>query len=109
MSKGRRAPALAFAVSVCAAMSSVSARAGDAALGEYLASECVTCHQISGQQVGGIPAIIGLPQDAFVALMDSYKRRERDNQVMQAMAARLSAEEVAALAAYFGSLRPRGN
>lgn len=107
MNGSRRSPALPVAALACAI--ALPARAGDAALGEYLASECVTCHQVSGQQVGGIPAIIGLPQDAFVALMDSYKRRERDNQVMQAMASRLSAEEVAALAAYFGSLRPRGH
>lgn len=109
MRQGRRSPALALAALACATVAVVPAQGGDAALGEYLASECVTCHQVSGQQVGGIPAIIGLPQDAFVALMDSYRRRERDNQVMQAMAARLTAEEVAALAAYFGSLRPRGN
>ncbi|MFN3852827.1 MAG: c-type cytochrome [Phreatobacter sp.] len=84
-----------------------AARSGDRALGEYLSSECVTCHQVSGRQTAGIPAIVGLPEDAFVAMMNSYKRRERENQVMQTMAARLSEEEIAALAAYFGSLRPQ--
>lgn len=84
-----------------------AAQSGDRALGEYLSSECVTCHQVSGRQTAGIPAIVGLPEDAFMALMHSYKRRERDNQIMQTLAARLSEEEIAALAAYFGSLRPR--
>jgi cytochrome c553 len=105
---GRRPPALALGMTVVASMAAVAQpRSGDRALGEYLSSECVTCHQVSGRQTGGIPAIVGLPQDAFVALMDSYKRRERDNQVMQTMAGRLSEEEIAALAAYFGSLRPQ--
>jgi cytochrome c553 len=107
MSIGRRSPALALGMTVLASMAAVAQpRAGDRALGEYLSAECVTCHQISGRQVGAIPAIVGLPEDAFAALMNSYKRRERDNQVMQTLAARLSEEEIAALAAYFGSLRP---
>lgn len=108
MSKSRRFPALALlAVLPTALWLSATGRAGDLALGEYLSAECVTCHQISGRQVAGIPAIIGLPEDAFVAMMESYRRRERGNQVMQAMAVRLSSEEVAALATYFGSLKPR--
>lgn len=80
--------------------------AGDRALGEYLSSECTTCHQTSGRQVGGIPAIIGHPAEQFVALMNAYRERQRDNQVMQTIAARLSGEEIAALAAYYESLKP---
>lgn len=107
MTTGRRSPALAWLTVLPMAIAlSATGRAGDLALGEYLSAECVTCHQISGRQVAGIPAIIGLPEEAFVAMMDSYRRRERENQVMQAMAVRLSQEEVAALAAYFGSLKP---
>ncbi len=50
------------------------ARRGDRgrALGEYLASECVTCHQKSGKVVGGVPAIIGWPEDQFLAVMHAY-------------------------------------
>lgn len=81
--------------------------AGDRGLGEYLSSECATCHQSSGRQVGGVPAIVGHPTEQFVALMEAYRQRHRDNQVMQAIAARLSDEEIAALAAYYGSLRPK--
>lgn len=79
---------------------------GDAALGEYLSSECVTCHLPTGKQVGAIPVITGWPEDQFVAVLDSYKRRERDNQVMQTLTSRLSNEEMAALAAYFSKLPP---
>lgn len=80
--------------------------AGDPALGAYLASECTACHQLSGRSAGGIPPIIGWPEQQFVAALDSYGRKQRENPVMQTIAARLSREEMAALAAYFGSLRP---
>ncbi|MFC5421609.1 c-type cytochrome [Bosea eneae] len=80
--------------------------AEDKALGEYLSAECTSCHQSSGKQVGGIPAIVGHPAEQFVALMNAYRQRQRDNQVMQAVAAKLSSEEIAALAAYYESLKP---
>ena len=95
------ASATALAASVFTAAPSL---AGDRALGEYLSAECVTCHQITGRVTGAIPSIIGWPDDQFVAVLVSYKRKERENQVMQTLAARLSEDEMAALAAYFGSL-----
>jgi cytochrome c len=76
---------------------------GDAGYGEYLASECKTCHQTSGAN-DGIPSIIGWPSDDFVVAMHAYKQKLRPHPVMQMMAGRLSDEEIAALAAYFGNL-----
>jgi cytochrome c553 len=77
---------------------------GDAELGRYLASECTACHQISGRTVGSIPAIVAWPQDQFIAVMQAYRDRQRDNAVMQNIAGKLKDEEIAALAAYFGAL-----
>lgn len=79
--------------------------AGDRALGEYLSSECVTCHRASGPPVAGIPAIRGWPADQFVAVMSAYKDKQRENIVMQSIAGRLGQEDIEALAAYFGSLK----
>ena len=76
---------------------------GDRALGEYLSSECVTCHQISGQYAG-IPPIVGWPHASFIEIMDEYRQKRRDNAIMQTIAGRFSNEEIAALASYFGSL-----
>lgn len=81
--------------------------AGDRALGAYLATECTSCHQISGRAGGGIPPIIGWPEEQFVAVLGAYAARQRDNPVMQTIAARLSRDEIAALAAYFGALTPK--
>jgi cytochrome c len=78
---------------------------GDRALGEYLSSECVTCHQLSGQ-FKGIPPIVGWPEASFVEIMREYQHKKRPNPVMQMIAGRLSEEEIVSLAVYFGSLKP---
>jgi cytochrome c553 len=80
--------------------------AADRALGEYLSSECVTCHQLTGRYEG-IPPIIGWPESSFIEIMNEYRTKHRSNEVMQTIAGRLSNEEVAALAAYFGSLKSK--
>ena len=80
--------------------------AADRALGEYLSSECVTCHQLTGRYEG-IPPIIGWPESSFIEIMNEYRTKHRSNSVMQTIAGRLSNEEVAALAAYFGSLKSK--
>ena len=82
--------------------------AADTALGEYLSTECVTCHRLSGKITAGIPPIVGLPEDAFVNALMAYKTGQRANDVMRSVAGRLSAEEMAALAAYFAAQKPEG-
>lgn len=81
----------------------VLALVGDAEYGEYLSSECTTCHQVDGDN-DGIPAIIGWPKEDFVVAMHAYKEKVRPHPVMQMMAGRLANDEIAALAAYFGGL-----
>lgn len=76
---------------------------GDPEYGEYLSSECLTCHQSDGSNQG-IPAITGWPTEDFVVAMHAYKVKVRPHPVMQMMAGRLSDEEIAALAAYFKDL-----
>jgi len=76
---------------------------GDPEYGEYLASECLTCHKSDGTS-DGIPAITLWPTEDFVVAMHAYKRKLRPHPVMQMMAGRLNDEEIAALAAYFKDL-----
>jgi len=76
---------------------------GDAEYGEYLAGECVTCHQRSGSD-DGIPSIMGWYEDDFVVAMHAYKQGLRPSPVMQLMAGRLDDEQIAALAAYFATV-----
>lgn len=76
---------------------------GDPDYGEYLSSECTTCHQSDGSDQG-IPSITNWPIDDFVVAMHAYKQKLRPHPVMQMMAGRLTEEEIAALAAYFGTI-----
>ncbi len=76
---------------------------GDPEYGEYLANECTTCHQRDGEY-DGIPSIISWPEEDFIIALHAYKTKIRPHPVMQMMAGRLTDEEIAALAAYFGRL-----
>ncbi len=78
---------------------------GDSEYGEYLSSECTTCHQTSGQDQG-VPSIVAWPDDDFVIAMHAYKKKVRVHPVMQMVAGRLSDDEIASLAVYFGGLKP---
>lgn len=80
------------------------APAGDIAFGEYLAGDCTSCHRSEGAE--GIPSIAGRPPEDFVLAMRDFRDGMRESQVMQMMAARLSDDEIAALAAYFETIEP---
>lgn len=77
---------------------------GDPAYGEYLASECQTCHRADNSNEG-IPGINGWAIEDFVYALHEYKQKLRENPVMQMMAGSLGDEEIAALASYFASLQ----
>lgn len=76
---------------------------GDVEYGEYLASECTTCHQADGSN-DGIPSIVGWDTADFVTAMHAYREKHRENSVMQMVSGRLDDDEIAALAAYFKDL-----
>jgi len=80
--------------------------AADVAYGEYLASECATCHRRDGQDKG-IPSIVGWRPEQFVAALVAYRKKDRPNPIMQTIAGRLSDEDMKALAAYYATLKPK--
>jgi cytochrome c len=84
-----------------------AAVAADPAYGAYLASECATCHGAPTGE-GAIPAIVGLPRQYFVNALRDYRAGRRTNPVMQNVARSLDDAQIAALAAYFASLKPGG-
>ena len=84
--------------------SSVLEIEGDLAYGEYLASDCQTCHR-SDNKNEGIPGINGREIKEIVYALHEYKNKYRKNEVMQMMARGLGDEEIAALASYFASLQ----
>jgi len=73
------------------------------AYGAYLSGECVTCHRADGEGAG-VPPIIGLSEDAFVAALQAYRTGARTNAAMISAAQALDDGQIEALAAYFASL-----
>lgn len=86
-------------------LQAVAESEGDRDYGAYLAGECTICHRADGNSAG-IPPIVGMESADFVAALQAYKRKDRDHPGMQVIASRLGDEEIAALAAYFGSVEP---
>lgn len=90
---------------IAVATLSAPAAATDVSYGEYLSSECTTCHRSDGKDKG-IPSIVGWPPAQFVAVLKSYQTKDRSNPIMQTITARLSDEDMEALAAYYATLKP---
>lgn len=68
--------------------------------GDYLSSECTSCHQLDGSY-DGIPSITGWSEEHFVDVLKSYRSGRRNHQIMQNVARSLADEEMAALARFF--------
>mgnify|MGYP001204431245 CR=1 FL=1 len=74
----------------------------DLEFGEYLSSQCVTCHKNNSSK--GIPAIAGKDYHYLVSLLEGYRSKELKNNVMRLQAGNLSDEEIASLSLYFSKL-----
>jgi len=95
---------LGLALGTFAAMTSVHAVEGDAEAGKSKAASCAGCHGAEGQGMGPNPKIVGMSEEAFTKAMEAYKAGDRQHAAMQAMAAGLSEQDIADLAAYYSSL-----
>jgi len=81
-------------------VSRVLAIEADVEYGEYLAGECLGCHQQADNR-GGVPPIYKLTQDYFVHALLEYQDGTRTNGFLQTIAGSLGLEELAALIAIF--------
>ncbi|MDX2258305.1 MAG: c-type cytochrome [Hyphomicrobiaceae bacterium] len=100
------AAACLLGIGLCTTAARADEKAQLRAYGEHLSSECTTCHRIDGGD-SGIPSIIGLEERHFVEQLNAFKSGARTNQAMMSVARSLDGEQMAALAAYFSSLKPR--
>ncbi len=81
---------------------------GDAARGATLNASCIGCHGIPGYQssfpeVHRVPAISGQNAKYIAAALIAYKKGERKHGTMRAIAASLSEQDMADLAAYYST------
>lgn len=105
---GAAVAALAWALALLTPPPGTGARAqsDDARLlayGRHLANECTSCHRIDGVD-NGIPSITGWPMPTFIETMRFYQSGSRPNPVMVSVSQSLDDGQIAALAAFYGSL-----
>jgi cytochrome c553 len=78
---------------------------GDAKRGAALAEGCAGCHGAKGiSPADAFPNLAGLPADVIYKQLDDYRTGKRQNPIMQGMAAALSDQNIADLAAHFAAL-----
>jgi cytochrome c553 len=79
--------------------------AGDAAKGQPIATQvCVACHATDGNSTISLnPKLAGQHPAYLAKQLDNFKTGERKNEVMKAIAATLTPDDMANLGAYFGA------
>ena len=83
--------------------------AQDAAAGEKKAQMCIGCHGIAGYQasfpeIHKVPMIAGQSAGYIVAALTAYQKGERQHPTMRGIAAPLSEQDMADLAAYYAGM-----
>ena len=104
---GRR---IVLAAALAAATLPAWAVEGDAEAAKSKISMCVGCHGIPGYRtafpdVYHVPKLGGQHQAYIVQALQAYKRGDRSHPSMQAIAASLSEQDMADLAAYYGEAK----
>ena len=93
---------------ITAALLSVNAAAvfaGDAAAGKSKSATCAACHGQNGISPNDMwPNLAGQKAGYLVAQMKAFRDGQRANPMMAPMAAPLSDDDIANLAAYYSSL-----
>ena len=98
-------PILATVSALMLAASANVTLAGDAAAGKAKAATCGGCHGANGvSAVPTYPNLAGQKEAYLVKQMKAFKDGSRKDPTMNAMAAPLSDEDMANLAAYYAGL-----
>lgn len=102
----------AFLVGVAALAVASAWAEGDVAAGQAKSATCVACHGANGiSPVPIYPNLAGQKEAYLVNVLQAYKSRERQGgnaAVMWGIAAPLSEQDIANLAAYYASLPAGG-
>lgn len=97
---------LTLALAGFTGFNAVAANTGDAAAGKTKAAMCMGCHNIPGYQasfpqVYKVPKIAGQNAGYIAAALAAYQKGDRKHPTMQAIAASLTEQDMADLAAYY--------
>jgi cytochrome c553 len=102
----------ALAVASAAAVAHAEDVKGDAKAGAGKVAMCLGCHNITGYQasfpeVHKVPKIAGQSATYIVAALNGYRGGDRKHPTMRSIAAPLSDQDIADLAAYYSQLGER--
>jgi cytochrome c553 len=106
--RARAVLGLALAAAAGTALAQAAAPAGNADAGRAKASTCVGCHEIPGYKasfphVYEVPKIVGQSAKYIEASLQAYRKGDRSHPTMRAIAGSLSDQDIADLAALYGS------
>lgn len=94
-----------FAGVLALALHPHAAEAGNPAKGKEKSVTCAACHGEDGNGIDPTyPKLAGQYESYLVHALKEYRAGRRQNAIMMPMAAALTDEDIADLAAYFGSL-----
>lgn len=97
---------ITMAIAATVLMASPAFAGGDAAAGKAKAGMCAACHGANGvSAVPMYPNLAGQKEAYLVKQLKAFKAGTRKDPVMGPMAAPLSDDDMANLAAYFSSLK----
>jgi cytochrome c553 len=100
----------AFALAALLPGGAAYAQSGDPAAGESKSSQCAGCHGIPGWRNAypayRVPKLGGQHPAYLIAALKAYKSGARAHPTMHAIAAGLSEQDMADLAAFFGGAAP---
>ena len=81
-----------------------AASAADAAAGKAKSAVCAGCHGVDGNsQAPDFPRLAGQNEDYLLVALTHYKNGKRKNAIMAGLAANLSKQDMADLAAFYAS------
>ncbi|WP_158972246.1 cytochrome c [Paraglaciecola sp. L3A3] len=90
-------------------LASTSALAADAEAGKAKSTTCVACHGMKGvSMIPMYPNLAGQKEQYLALQLKAFRDGERKNMIMAPMAASLSDDDIANLAAYYSKLDPSG-
>lgn len=86
------------------AVSGAAHAGGNAADGKIKAAQCAMCHGLDGKGGGPNPPVVALDTARFSAALNDYRSGKRKHPMMEMMAKKLSAQDIADLSAHYASL-----
>lgn len=99
---------LVAGAALAATGASAQGPAGNAEAGRNKASTCIGCHEIPGYKasfphVYSVPMIIGQSSRYIEASLQAYRKGDRSHPTMRAIAGSLTDQDIADLAALYGT------